>query len=729
MYSADNMKTTPLSGQGASCRFLAEIACPHIQQPVNLEECCACRMLDGVDDPALLHRALKGCFRTIREREQDIGREQESFARDYSGICNMVDHLCKGDPDVRIATESGTTIVNRLAEMLNQLAGSMQEMIDDSHEMAIGLCEHYDTLNRLASGNFEARASVNSPNELIAKLGVLINRESETMLSTIVELQRTDEELKTAYQQLQDIVEFLPDATFIVDSEKRIIAWNRSMEEMTGFTKEAMTGKGDYEYSIPFYGIRRWALIDFIDDFNDEISKHYHLIEKKGDMLLAEKYIENFRDNKGIHLWVTASPLFDRNGNRIGAIESIRDITSFKLAEKEKASLELQLIQAQKMEAIGQLAGGIAHDFNNILTAIIGYGHLLQNKSREDQVAQRYVSQILVASEKASRLTRDLLTFSRKQIMNLSPINLNEVISSIGDMLSRLIGEDIELKIELQNEPIIVLVDMGQIQQVIMNLVTNARDAMPGGGTISIATYTHQPDLEPARKHQATSGRYAVISVSDNGLGMDQLVSEKIFEPFFTTKETGKGTGLGLAIVYGIITQHNGFIEVQSSVGQGTTIRAHLPLANNPSGKEKGDIPACIPFDQGGSETILLAEDNANAREVFKDILEGAGYKVLCAVDGKDAVDVFKLHADRIRMVVLDVVMPKKNGSQVLGEIKAMRPDVRYLFLSGYVADIIHDKEELDTDLHFLPKPVPPNALLSKVRQILDEKMVYPTVS
>ncbi|RII29880.1 MAG: hybrid sensor histidine kinase/response regulator [Geobacter sp.] len=727
MHSTDNIKTTPGSGQGDPCRFLAEIACPHLQ-PVNLEECGTCQMLGGVSDPALLHTALKGCFRTIREQEQVIGREQETFAHDFSDISRMVDHLCKGDPAIRIASNSNITVVNRLAEMLNHLAASMQEMIDDSHEMAIGLCEHYDTLNRLASGDFKARASVDSPNELIAKLGMLINRESETMLSTIAELQKTDEELKTAYQQLQDIIEFLPDATFIIDSEKRIIAWNKALEEMTGFAKEAMTGKGDHEYSIPFYGVRRWALVDFIDDFNDGISEHYHLIEKKGDMLLAEKYIHNFRDDRGIHLWITASPLFDRNGNRIGAIESIRDITSFKLAEEQKASLELQLIQAQKMEAIGQLAGGIAHDFNNILTAIIGYGHLLQNKSREDQVAHRYVSQILVASEKASRLTRDLLTFSRKQVMNLTPINLNEAISSIGDMLSRLIGDDIELNIELQDEPISVLVDVGQIQQVVMNLVTNARDAMPEGGTISIATFTRQPELEPARQPPAISGRYAVISVSDNGLGMDQKTSEKIFEPFFTTKETGKGTGLGLSIVYGIVTQHNGFIEVQSSMGQGTTVRAHLPLVNNPSDKSKSEILACIPFDQGGTETILLAEDNTAAREVFKDILEGAGYKVLCAVDGNDAVEAFKLNADRIRMVVLDVVMPKKNGSQVLKELKAMRPGVKHLFLSGNIADIIHDKEELEADLHFLPKPVLPNALLSKVREILDETVLHPAV-
>ena len=717
-------ETTASKSEDAPCRFLPELSCPHSPSMVSLEECGACRLLEDIEDPSVLHRALRAYCRAMLDQEQRMHEEQVAFAGDFAGICEMLDRLCKGDPCARIEPKSGNAIVRKLAGMLNQLAGSLQEMIDESHEMAIGLCEHYDTLNRLSSGDLSARASVDSTNELVAKLGLLINREAEALLAMITELRRTDDELKTAYQRLQDIIEFLPDATFIVDSEKRIIAWNRAMEEMSGFGKDAMIGKGDHEYALPFYGRRCRALIDFIDDFHEGLSARYTYVEKKGETLFAENFLPDFRGGAGVYIWITASPLFDRNGNRVGAIESVRDITGLKRAEEEKASLETQLRQAQKMEAIGQLAGGIAHDFNNILAAIIGYGYLLQSKSGNEPSIQRYVSQMLAASEKATKLTKDLLAFSRKQIMNLAPENLNEVIGSIGGILTRLIGEDIELRIDCQGDPLMAMVDSGQIQQVVMNLVTNSRDAMPGGGDITIATSPCQPGAGLVKEHQAQPGRYAAITVRDTGVGMDRKTREKIFEPFFTTKETGKGTGLGLAIVYGIISQHNGFLDVKSAPGKGTTITAYLPIVENLSADADGEPQTLIPFDRGGSETILLAEDNADARQVYRDILEGAGYAVITAVDGNDAVDAFRQHAGEVRMVILDVVMPKKNGSQVLDEIRALRPEVRYLFSSGYTADIIQVKGKLEAGLHFLPKPALPNELLSRVREILDAETV-----
>jgi CheY-like chemotaxis protein len=253
--------------------------------------------------------------------------------------------------------------------------------------------------------------------------------------------------------------------------------------------------------------------------------------------------------------------------------------------------------------------------------------------------------------------------------------------------------------------------------------VTNSRDAMPEGGTIDISTFTCELKPDLIKEHRGLQpGRYAAIMVRDSGVGMDRETREKIFEPFFTTKETGKGTGLGLAIVYGIISQHNGFIDVKSTAGKGTTVTVHLPLLDSLTASPAVETQTFIPFDQGGAETILLAEDNDDARNVFREVLEGAGYRVITAVDGNDAVDAFKRHAGEVSMVILDVVMPRKNGSQVLDEIRALRPDVKYLFSSGYTADIIHVKGKLEPGLHFLAKPAIPNELLSKVREILDEQ-------
>ncbi len=389
-------------------------------------------------------------------------------------------------------------------------------------------------------------------------------------------------------------------------------------------------------------------------------------------------------------------------------------------AEEEKDKLQMQLLQAQKMEAIGQLAGGIAHDFNNVLTAIIGYGNLLLISIDEDSPLNKYVSQMLTASERAAKLVSSLLAFSRKQETNPEPVDVNRIIKGVEPLIIRLAGEDVAFRAVLASDDLTVMADATQIDQVLLNLAGNARDAMPGGGSLTISTGRTEMDNVFIRSHgYGRAGQYAVITVSDTGSGIDTETQERIFEPFFTTKEVGKGTGLGLAMAYGIIKQHNGYISVDSEPGGGTTFRIYLPLVRSEAGEKTAEDLSVM---RKGTETILLVEDNAEARGAAHVTLERAGYRVLEAVDGEDALQTFMEHKDDIHLLILDVVMPKKNGKEVSGAVWKIKPDVRIIFTSGYTADIIHRKGIVEEGSDLLLKPFSPYALLERVRDLLDKQ-------
>ena len=396
----------------------------------------------------------------------------------------------------------------------------------------------------------------------------------------------------------------------------------------------------------------------------------------------------------------------------------IKNITEQKLAEKEKEKLQTQLFQSKKMEAVGQLVGAVAHDFNNILTSLTGYGSLLEMEMSEDNPLRPYVEQILSSAEQAANLTQSLLAFSRKQTINLKPCSVNDIIIVAETLLKRLLMEDIELKINLTEIPLIIMADIAQIDQVIINLSTNARDAMPNGGILTVETKLVTLGPEFLNKHgNGRPGEYAFLSISDTGIGMSNKIKEKIFDPFFTTKELGQGAGLGLSIVYGIIIQHNGFITVQSKENHGATFNIYLPLIDTMSEKHR-TIAAQI---KKGAETILLAEDNGNVRKLAKEVLERTGYTVIEAIDGEDAIRQFLQNKDTIDFLVIDAVMPKKNGKEVYDEIKKIKPSIKALFTSGYTKDIIINKGIYDPSYNFLSKPLSPNELLLKVREILDQ--------
>jgi signal transduction histidine kinase len=432
------------------------------------------------------------------------------------------------------------------------------------------------------------------------------------------------------------------------------------------------------------------------------------------------KLLKNQVNALGAGTEVAAVPVEtgDEIGKLSGAFNSMAE--SLRLREAEKAQLESQLRHAQKMEAIGQLAGGVAHDFNNILCAIIGFGTLLEMGMGKDDPTREHLKQILSAADRATNLTQSLLAFSRKQVINPRQANLNEIVLNIEKMLKRLVTEDIELRIILTGHELRVLVDQGQIDQVLVNLVTNARDAMPQGGVLTIETAETEPpeELFIAPQHPYL-GKCALLTVSDTGAGIDNVAKDRIFEPFFTTKEVGKGTGLGLSMVYGIVKQHDGHISAHSEPGKGTSFRIYLPLVINepplaPVQAEQSTAPAT------GTETVLVVEDNPQVRVLNRAVLETFGYRVIEAVDGEEAVSHFILHRDEIDLVIMDVVMPRKNGREAYGEIIKLRPDVKVLFMSGYTSDVVQEKGIITEGVNFIPKPIAPMDMLKKIRELLD---------
>ena len=392
-------------------------------------------------------------------------------------------------------------------------------------------------------------------------------------------------------------------------------------------------------------------------------------------------------------------------------------LEELKRSEQERSHLEKQLAQAQKMEAVGRLAGGVAHDFNNILQAIIGCIELA--KMAEDSSEQRkYIDEISEGALKAADLTRQLLTFSRQQVMELKNISFNELIENFLKMVRRTIGEDVELQFSPSEGPAQVRADRGQLEQVILNLCVNARDAMPKGGRIQIATALRSFDEDYCKKYlEAKPGEFVELSVADNGCGMDQITLNLIFEPFFTTKGYGHGTGLGLATVYGIVKQHKGFIQVTSEPGKGSCFKVYLPSAN---GKvTRISVPERVEL-VGGMETIFLAEDDESVRRFAEKLLRSVGYEVITAVDGRESIELLEKNIFNVDMAILDVIMPFCGGEEVFRHIRRRRAGLPVLFSSGYGVDAEHTRFVASEGLELIQKPYEPSALLKKIREILD---------
>jgi signal transduction histidine kinase len=392
------------------------------------------------------------------------------------------------------------------------------------------------------------------------------------------------------------------------------------------------------------------------------------------------------------------------------------DISDRKRAEAEREKLEAQLRQAKKMEGLGQLAGGIAHDFNNLLQVILGYTDIMTMDLGPDR--PKGLDAVRQAADRAADLTRQLLAFSRRQIIKPVNLDLNDLVQGVLKMIGRVIGEHIDLCFMPGERLGTVYADKGQIEQILMNLCVNARDAMPTGGTLTIETKNVAIGGEYCREHPwATEGRYVSLSVTDTGHGMDEATRAQIFDPFFTTKGVGQGTGLGLATVYGIVKQHNGLIDVYSEPGKGAAFKVHFPIVDRPAQNMEPKVEEPVV---GGTETILVAEDEAMVRELVSRILQTAGYAVLTACDGEEALRVFEEHADAIDMAILDVMMPKLGGRDVMDRIQAKHPGMRFLFSSGYSETAIHTNFVIEEGLRLVTKPYRGAELLLTVREMLD---------
>ena len=488
----------------------------------------------------------------------------------------------------------------------------------------------------------------------------------------------------------------LQDAFIVLDLEGRFIRWNKTLTAVSGYTDKEISLKKAIDFS--------WRMK------KEQVSGAILKAIEKGSASVEAIILT--KDGREIPYAFNAAILSDAQNKPVGVSGVGRDIT-------EHQRLEAQLRQAQKMEAVGTLAGGIAHDFNNILNVIMGYGAMVVDTLEAGSPAKKHMNEVLIAADRAADLTKRLLVFSRKQVVEVKPVNINELILGLQKMLVRIIRENIEFNMDLADRPLIVLADAGQIEQVLINLAVNAKDAMPEGGRLTIGTGLEELNDEYVAAYgYGKPGKYALITVADTGQGMDAETQKKIFEPFFTTKGIGEGTGLGLAISYGIIKQHSGYIKVYSEPGQGTVFKIYLPLNEEAASPDK-KTEAAVSV-KGGNETVLVAEDDASLRKLARIVLESFGYSVIAAEDGEDAITKFMENRERISLVLLDMIMPKKNGKEVSEAIRKVSPGIKILFASGYTMDIIKGKELKEAGSDFIQKPFTPKDLLIKVREILD---------
>jgi two-component system, cell cycle sensor histidine kinase and response regulator CckA len=516
----------------------------------------------------------------------------------------------------------------------------------------------------------------------------------------ITERKRAEDALRESEERYRDLVENAHDIIYSHDLDGNYTSMNKAGAVITGYTRdEALKLK-----------LSQTVAPEYLPSARDMLRR-----KLAGERVTAYEMEIIAKDGHRITVEANTKLVY-QDGVPVGVQGIARDVTERKL-------LEEQLRQSQKMDAIGQLAGGVAHDFNNLLTAINGYSSLALQRLEVDHPIRSYLEEIKKAGDRAANLTRQLLAFGRKQILQPLAINLNDVVNDVTNLLRRLIGEDIVLRAMLTPNLQNVKADPGQIEQVLVNLAVNARDAMPLGGDLTIETATVELDATYSSKHLGFApGQYIMLAVSDTGTGMDASTQARIFDPFFTTKEKGKGTGLGLSTVYGIVKQSGGNISVYSEVGHGTTFKVYLPQVGT-APPEAAAVPV-EPAVRGGTETILLIEDEDVVRGLARQILELAGYQVVEASRGEDALRLYRQRAKPIDLLLTDVVMPETSGKEVAERLTEMQPGLRVLFMSGYTDEAIVHHGVLDPDLEFIQKPFTPAALVRKVRAVLDTELM-----
>jgi len=514
-------------------------------------------------------------------------------------------------------------------------------------------------------------------------------------------LKASEENLRASEERYRMLAEAAQDSIFILDRTGRFQYINRYGAAQLKSTPEEIIDQ-DLTRFFPAEG-------------RNKLIRDIETVLRIGSPLFLQDKI----NLSGRELWLdTVLVPLGHNANTTSVLGVARDITWRKQSEEVKVKLETQLYQSQKMEAVGRLAGGVAHDFNNLLTAVLGYSDIALKRLLPDDPLHKEIAEIRIAAERATVLTRQLLAFSRKQVLQPKVLDLGEVVSELSNMLERLLGDDIILDMRCAPGAGSVVADPAQIQQVVLNLAINARDAMSDGGTLSIQAEKVQVDRSPVSlEFPGQPGSHIQLTISDTGCGMDLETQSHLFEPFFTTKAQGKGTGLGLATVHGIITQSGGHIEVYSEPGRGTVVRILLPEYQGKveSDDEKAEQPA------RGSETVLLVEDSIQVRALTRRILTSYGYRVLEAADGPAAMEVSKRETARIHLMLTDVVMPGMNGSALASLLLESRPDMKVVYMSGYTDDEVIRRLALDATCNFIPKPFRPEVLALRLREVLDK--------
>jgi PAS domain S-box-containing protein len=501
---------------------------------------------------------------------------------------------------------------------------------------------------------------------------------------------------------LRQVLDINPNLIFAKDREGRFTLVNQAVADIYGTTVEGLIGKTDADFNPNADEVAFFRRMDL------------EVMNSLQERIIPEEMIT---DAKGVTHWLQTvkRPIIGSDGRANQVLGVATDITA-------RRQLEEQLRQPQKMEALGLLAGGIAHDFNNLLAVVFGNAELMLDRLKKEPTPSpkllTSLELIIAAAKRAESLTRQLLSFSRRQAMNPVILDFNEVLADLEHLLNRVIGEDVSLRVNRAATPLYVQADSGQLEQVLMNLAINAREAMPRGGTLTITTSATDLDESHVGRHpEARTGRHVLLSVSDTGMGMTPETRGRIFEPFFTTKPVGQGTGLGLSTVYGIVKQAGGHVTVQSELGIGTTFAVYFPEVR--PAPAKPNTVSAPELAGGGRETVLICEDEEPVLRLACEALESEGYLVLSATTGRSALELAARHAGPIHLLLTDVVMPEVNGRQLADAIRAARPKTQVLFMTGYSSDVLTDRGGEDK-LHLLAKPYSRKSLLARVREVID---------
>jgi two-component system cell cycle sensor histidine kinase/response regulator CckA len=671
---------------------------------VYVEEQTITPVLDAGGDPAYFIAVKQD--RTLRRRADDALRHSEARYRllaenisDVIGLYDLNMNAIYVSPSVhRLQGYTPDEVIAR---------PMMERLVGGSRELAVRMLEEELEIERSGQGDLARSRTLEL--EVLCKDGRTVWTESKitavrnpvgtltgfiALSRDITERKRVEAELRDTSQTLRTIIDASVLAIVALDRDARVTLWNNAAARLFGWSASEVLGR---------------PLPTVPDDRRAEFE------EARARTLAGEAVIyetqRSRKDGSLVEVLRSSAAIFDARGEMVGVMAIFVDLTERKL-------LEDQLRQAVKMEGIGRLAGGIAHDFNNLLTVIGGRSFILLSQLPAGHPMRRDLILIQQTGDRAAALTRQLLAFSRKQTLTPAVIDLRDILSGMRTLLERVLGEDVDVLLDLDQAAGHVTADPGQIEQVILNMAVNARDAMPQGGSLTLETRHVDVDATYARQQvDLTPGRYEVLSISDTGVGMDAATIARVFEPFFTTKPVGKGTGLGLATAYGIIKQSDGHITVSSRPGSGTTFRIYLPRTGG-----SGSAPVVVEeaIARRGTEVVLLAEDDVILRALARDILMSAGYTVLESQDVEDALRFAERQDGPIHLLLTDVVMPHMNGQTVAEAVKRFRPDVKVLYMSGYTDDVIVHHGVLEPGIALLQKPFTPGGLARKVREVLD---------